>query len=133
MTDQSHPLITSGRTKAGDLFFVRVHPGGKISFGYDHWGDALLTSPEVTLADRTTAIVEFWVPALSPPGAVPALLVRVDGATVWQQAAPAFPSTPETQFIGRNPIGGSTCLPELDHAVFEDLHLPLPPGAGLEK
>jgi hypothetical protein len=129
MTDRAYPLITSGRTKAGDLFFVRVHPDGKISFGYDHWGDALLTSPEVTLADPTTAVVEFWVPALAPPGAVPALHVRVDGATVWQQAAPAFPSTPETQFIGRNPIRGSTCETELDHAVFEDLHLPLPAGA----
>ncbi len=125
MVGRAYPLVTTGQTKAGDLFFIRVHDNRTITFGYDHWGDATIVSPPVPTAPGETRVVEFWVPALSTAEANPILLVKVDGVTVWEQPAAAYPVTPETIFVGRNPIGGSTCELTIEHTVFEDLQLPL--------
>lgn len=130
MAGRAFPLVTTGRTKAGDLFFLRVLPDGKIGFGYDHWGEPLAVSPDLPAKIGETHVVEFWIPALTPDGRPPALLVKLDGAWVWRQPAAAFPITPQTIFLGSNPIGGSTCEPSLEHSVFEELQLPFP---GAEK
>jgi hypothetical protein len=124
---RSFPLLTTGQTKAGDLLFVRVQANDRLVFGYDHWGAAVVYSPEVAIAPGSVPSVEFWVPALVSATAEPNLIVRVNGATVWAVKAAAFPVTPETVFLGANPIGGSTCEPALEHGVFEELALPLPP------
>lgn len=126
MMGRAYPLVTTGQTKAGDLFFIRVHDDRTLSFGYDHWGDATIVSPPVPATADDSRVVEFWVPALSPADAKPTLLVKVDGVTVWELPAAAYPVTPETIFIGRNPIGGSTCELTIEHAVFEDLQLSFP-------
>jgi hypothetical protein len=127
MAGRSFPLLTTGRTKAGDILFVHMQREGKIVFGYDHWGDALLFSPEISVTPGETRTVEFWVPALRPPGAQSTLLVKLDGATVWQRDAPAYAFALENVFLGGNPIGGSTCEQVLENGVFEDLQLPAPP------
>jgi hypothetical protein len=127
MVGRAFPLVTTGHPKAGDLFFVRVHPNDTISFGYDHWGDELLTSPEVPVRTGETCVVEFWIPGVAPLSGQPMLVVKVNGATVWARPAPGFPLTPETVFLGKNPIGGSTCEPMLENGEFEDVQLP-PPG-----
>jgi hypothetical protein len=124
MAGRAFPLLTTGRTKAGDILIVRMPRDGKISFGYDHWGDALLWSPEISVASGESRVIEFWVPALRPAGTKSELLVRVDGATVWQREAPAFAFAPENLFLGSNPIGGSTCELVLENGIFEELQLP---------
>jgi hypothetical protein len=129
MVGRAFPLITTGRVKAGDLFFIRVHLGDKISFGYDHWGDALLTSPEISARLGDPHVVEFWIPAVLRSTGEARLIVKVDGATVWERPAPAFPAPPDAIFLGKNPIGGSTCEPALESGVFEDVQLPLPKRA----
>jgi hypothetical protein len=124
MAGHAYPLLTSGRTKAGDLFFIRVLSEDKVSFGYDHWGEPLVTSPEIEVRRRDAHIVEFWAPALAPPGVPRTLVVKWDGTVVWQQPASAYAVTPETLFIGTNPIGGSTCEPTLENGVVEATQLP---------
>ena len=126
MAGRAFPLVTTGRPKAGDLFFMRVHPNNTVSFGYDHWGTPLLTSPEVPARLGETFVIEFWIPAVSPLSVERTLVVKVDGRTVWDRPAPAFPIMPETIFLGKNPIGGSTCEPTLENGVFEELQLPPP-------
>lgn len=126
MQGRALPLLTTGRTKAGDSFFFEVLPEGKVRFGYDHWGHPLLTSPNVTWNEGTTRMVEFWLPALAPAGSAAEIVVRIDGVTVWRAAAAAFPVTPATVFPGRNPIGVSNCEVRLDDAVFEELTVPAP-------
>ena len=126
MAGRAFPLIATGRTKAGDILFVRMHQDGKITFGYDHWGDALLSSPEIEVAPGETRVVEFWVPALASPGTKQQVLVKVDGATVWQREAHAYAFAPENLFLGSNPIGGSTCELVLENGIFEELQLPFP-------
>ena len=126
MAGRALPLITTGRIKAGDFLFIRVHADHKVTFGYDHWGHPLLTSPEIPARLGEPHVVEFWIPAVTPPGREPTLIVKLDGAVVWQQAAAGFPVAPETVFLGSNPIGGSTCELALEHGVFEDAQLPPP-------
>lgn len=127
MAGRSFPLLTTGRTKAGDILFVQVQRDGKARFGYDHWGDAVLWSPEISAAAGETRVVEFWAPAILPPGTRPALMVKVDGTTIWQRDARAFGFAPEDVFLGSNPIGGSTCELVLENGIFEELQLPAPP------
>jgi hypothetical protein len=124
MAGRSFPLLTTGRTKAGDILFVRMGRDGTITFGYDHWGATLLFSPAIPVAPGETRVVEFWVPALATTK--PGLVVKVDGATVWQSDAPAFAFAPENVFLGGNPIGGSTCELVLENGIFEELQLPVP-------
>jgi hypothetical protein len=126
MAGRSLPLISTGQTMAGDLLFVSMHEDGKVTFGYDHWADRLRTSPEITVAPGETRVVEFWVPALAPPGRKPELVVKVDGVTIWRKEAPAFECAPENVFLGSNPIGGTTCEIVLENGVFEALQLPAP-------
>ena len=121
MAGRAFPLLTTGRRKAGDMFFIEVLAGGKVRFGYDHWGHPVETSPVVPWPEGKTRVVEFWLPGLAASEAGGEIVVRVDGTTVWRNRAAAYPVTPETFFPGRNPIGGSHCEVRLDDAVFEDL------------
>jgi hypothetical protein len=126
MAGRSFPLLSTGRTKAGDILFVRVQRDGKIAFGYDHWGDVLLFSPEMPIGSGETRVVEFWVPALFAPAGKSTIVVKVDGVTIWNREAPAYEFAPENVFLGGNPIGGSTCELVLENGVFEELQLPPP-------
>lgn len=126
MAGRALPLLTTGRTKAGDSFFFEVLAAGKIRFGYDHWGHPLVASPDLPWGEGKTRVVEFWLPALAPAGRAAEIVVRIDGTTVWRRAAPAYPVTPATVFPGRNPIGASNCDVRLGDAVFEDLTQPAP-------
>jgi hypothetical protein len=125
MIDRSFPLLCTGRTKAGDILLLRAQRNGKLTFSYDHWGDALLSSPAVPFTVGETRVIEFSVPALTP-AANPELLVKVDGATIWRQKAPAFAFDPKDIFLGANPIGGSTCEKVLENGIFEELEHPPP-------
>ena len=86
----------------------------------------MVTSPDLPWVEGKTRVVEFWLPALAPAGSATDIVVRIDGTTVWREAAPAFPVTPATVFPGRNPIGASNCDVRLDDAVFEELTQPAP-------
>jgi hypothetical protein len=125
MAGRAFPLLTTGRTKAGDILFMRVDRDNTITFGYDHWGDAVLFSRAIPVAPGETRVVEFWVPALETTK--PPLIVKVDGAIVWQRDAPAYAFAPENVFPGGNPIGGSTCELALENGILEELQLPAPP------
>ena len=126
MAGRSYPLITTGRMKAADFLILEVHPDHQISFAYDHWGQPLITSPKIPAAQGETRVVEFWVPALSPPGNLAPLLVKVDDAIVWEKNVPAYPITTDRIFPGANLIGGSNCDRLLVNAVFEETELPRP-------
>jgi hypothetical protein len=124
MAGRSFPLVTTGRTKAGDILCVRMGRDGTITFGYDHWGDALLISPPIPMRPGETRVVEFWVPALTKTK--PRLVIKVDGVTVWQRDASAFAFASENVFLGGNPIHASTCESVLENGIFEELQLPPP-------
>jgi len=121
MAGRSFPLVASGRHGAGDVLFLRVHAGGRVTFGYDHWGDPPLLSPETEYGFEQERVIEFWIPAAGRE-----LVVKLDGRMVWRRPAAAYPTSPATLFIGANPIGATSCAPALEHAVIEARELPPP-------
>jgi hypothetical protein len=123
--------MSSGRTDAGDLLFMRVGADGRIVLGYDHWADDLRLSSEIPTKFGGEHVVEFWLPAVNPGTQAPLsgeIVVKLDGAVVWQRQARFFPTEPNTIFVGLNPIGGSTCETVLPNGVIEETQL-APPRA----
>src|SRR5688572_21902230 len=62
---KSEPLITSGRTGAGDFLFVRYLEGGAVSFGYETWGDAGQLSKPANLPEDRRLRLQIQMPGLS--------------------------------------------------------------------
>jgi len=122
------PLLTSGRTGAGDFIYVVYEDGRHVRIGFDHWGGAGALSEPIPadygapheLLIRTGALY----PELSDNGAWGAVepevrsafksrvSVILDGKTVLESATPAHPSPPGAVTVARNAIGGSTADPE---------------------
>lgn len=113
------PLVTSGRTGAGDFVYVVYLDENHVRFGYDHWGVGGALSEPVALDYRLPHLMEIDYAALhsgAPNSAQPetrlAVSVKCDGAAVLSSVLPAHPSSPEQIAVGANSIGGSTCGPE---------------------
>lgn len=129
MVGRAFPLLTSGRSGAGNLLFFRVAASGRVTLGYDHWADRLRFSSELPTAFGRPHVFEFWIPPSTPAFNAKGdreLLVRLDGAVVWREPVPWFPTTPKTLYVGANPIGGSTCEPVLVNGVIAETQLPFP-------
>jgi hypothetical protein len=125
MRGHSYPLAVTGAAGAGDIFFLRLSAQDELSFGYDHWGRPCeLSAPRPVQLDRG-CIVEFWLPALAPDQkAPPALLVKVDGAVVWQTKVEHYPFQPDQVYFGYNPIGGTAAERSFDSGIVESTDLP---------
>ena len=132
MARRSFPLMTTGRTDAGDLLFMRVGADASLTFGYDHWADELRLAPAIPARFGEEHVVEFWVPATNRPSSGDSkardVLVKLDGLIVWRRPAPFFPATPTAVFVGLNPIGGSTCEPTFPYSVLEQTQIAPPAG-----
>jgi len=130
MAGRSFPLLASGRAEAGDILFLKVGADGRASLGYDHWAAPLRFSGELPTAFGRTYVFEFWMPQPSDPPPRKRgqrdLLVKLDGAVVWHERVPGFPTSPQTHFVASNPIGGSTCEPLLINGVLEEIQIPFP-------
>lgn len=126
MAGHALPILTSGRTGAGDILFLRVRDDATVAFGYDHWGSPELKSPEVQLRFGEPQELECWVPANPAPGSEPLLVGRVNGTTIWRREAKFNVAAPETVTAGVNLIGGSVCEAVFPNAVFEYLAGPPP-------
>lgn len=130
MAGRSFPLLTSGRTEAGDILFLKVEADGRTKLGYDHWADRLRFSAELPTSFGRTHVFEFWMPQPSDPPPRKRgqrdLLVKLDGAVVWRERVPGFPTGPQTHYVATNPIGGSTCEPLLLNGVLEQTQIPFP-------
>jgi len=113
--DRSLPLATTGRTGAGDVLLARWSSRGALSFGYDHWNDRLLVSPELNVAPDSEHEVSFRLPALV---ADRRLTVWVDGKVFWQTVVPVYPHLPTEVYWAQNPIGASTAEPSLAEGQF---------------
>ncbi|HMD60248.1 MAG TPA: hypothetical protein VKG78_02395, partial [Opitutaceae bacterium] len=138
------PLLTTGRTGAGDLVFVIYEDESHVRIGHDHWGAAAKTSAALALDYNLPH--EIWISsgALYPtPGddafwrgldtasrqrLKSAVSVVLDGQSVLSSATQAYPSAPTEVTIGKNRIGGSTCDADFSGEVeFSERTGPVPP------
>jgi hypothetical protein len=108
------PLVVTGTTGRGDIFYVEYLDQSHVRFVLDHWGVGAVESGPVTVTPDYIQIVEIAMGSLFPPddkAMKNRLVVRVNGDTVLDRAT-AFHDVPlSTQTLGTNTIGGSTCGP----------------------
>ncbi len=140
-TGATEPLVVSGVQNAGDFIFVRYESKGQIRLGFDHWGHMGFLSDLLPIDFSVNHILEIQMGALFPPAGhvllselntnqIEQLKTRVrlvlDGAVVMDIDQPSFESSPYDVFIGRNAIGGSTCVYEFSGDIKSVSRLSLP-------
>jgi hypothetical protein len=124
MVGRALPLATTGKYGGGDALFVRFLTKSSVQFGYDHWNDPTAYSPVIPL-QGAGHVIDFWLPAILLKASGP-LTVKVDGRTVWTAQVAVHKPTDEEIYFGWNPMGFTTCEPDLDTGTFESVTLPSP-------
>jgi hypothetical protein len=109
------PLVVTGVEGAGDMVYLRYVDSEHVSFGFDHWGIGGSVGKPVSVDYRANHRLAVTFQSLYPAGSVGhgSDLVRVvlDGTTVLESHWACHPATVNQIYIGKNPIGGSTCGP----------------------
>jgi hypothetical protein len=143
------PLLTTGRTGAGDLIYIFYEDDEHVRVGFDHWGYKSTLSEPIAVDFKSPH--DIWVVegSLYPPVADDALwgavdqatrarlkkrvAVVIDGKTVLSVAGATYPSKGDEVAFARNPIGGSTADPDFSGIVHytERTGTVLPPGMKL--
>ncbi|PTY08549.1 hypothetical protein DB347_02925 [Opitutaceae bacterium EW11] len=118
------PLLTTGKTGAGNFVYVSYLDDRHIRLGFDHWGIGGVTTDPIAIDFRAVhsleirfgalypAIGDGWWrqhPAESPDALKHRVTVKLDGSTVLDAPFESHPSTLEQIQVGKNGIGGSTC------------------------
>ena len=112
------PLLVTGRAGTGDFFVIDYATPGAVQFGVDHWGNSRMPqSPPLPVDFETVHEVEVSLGATPGPPenfAVHAnwndrVVVRLDGREVWAESISIYQPGRGEVYVGRNPIGGSSC------------------------
>ncbi len=134
---QSEPILTTGRTGAGDLLFIRFDDEGHFRIGHDHWGHALVLS-EPQPFDRTRPLeLTIALGSLFPPPAVttdPAvdplvslrnrLYVAVGDRIILSQPDRFHGAAAAPWALGLNAIGANTAREMLSADVIDFSSIP---------
>jgi hypothetical protein len=109
------PLIVTGETGRGDIFYVEYLDESHVRFALDHWGVGLVKSEPVEFAPDRIQVLEVSMGSLELETAEPAkknrFIVRFNGRTLIDCETKFHRASLTTQTIGVNLIGGSTCGP----------------------
>lgn len=125
---RSEPLLTTGRTGAGDVIFINYLGHGRISVGHDSWGYGAAVSKPFVVDFLAPQVVEVSMGSLAQrslpqQGAQDAgprgVSVRWNGREILFDAKDSFPSGPDEVEVGKNPIGASTCVPAFTGELLE--------------
>ncbi|MFA5265524.1 MAG: hypothetical protein WC378_17025 [Opitutaceae bacterium] len=109
------PLVVSGETGSGDFLFVEYLAPRRLRFCFEHWGRNPYLGTEIDFVPGREYLMEIRYPApvFDPEtGAISDsrdLGIRLDGHVIWETDVSSYPAEPDDFFLGRNPIGGSTC------------------------
>jgi hypothetical protein len=142
------PLLTTGKTGAGDLVYIFYEDEHHVRFGFDHWGIGGSLSEPVPVNYNEPH--DLWINegSLYPKplaGAAWAALdpvsrkrregqiaVVLDGAVVLSSVKPTYPSPLSAVTVARNGIGMSTADPDFSGVVHfsERTGTVLPQGLG---
>jgi hypothetical protein len=124
------PLVVTGVTGAGDLVFAQRVDARRIRFGLDHWGGGARYGAPVEILPGHTYRLEMAIDSLWPPDTPrPApergqVRVTLDGQVVLALDEACHPATPDQVFVGRNPIGGTSCGPRFQGEILYVRRLP---------
>lgn len=128
---QSEPLLSTGRSGAGDLLFIRFATDGSYRIGLDHWGHGLVLSEPRQFNPTRPLELTLSLGSLYPPDD-PAfarlhrrLLVMAGTQVILDQPAQFHPALPASRVLGFNAIGASTARRSLSADVLD--YTPVPP------
>jgi len=109
------PLVATGHSGAGDLFYVFYAGPNRLRFGHDAWGFPGFETADVFFDPDVEHRVEVDLGSLHPKltpadlhAAKARLRVRLDGRGIADVARPFNPAQPEEVYVGHNGIGAST-------------------------
>jgi hypothetical protein len=139
ITGVQEPLVVTGKTGAGDFVYVRYTSPYEIQVGYDHWAVGGFLSDPIRVDYRTTNQLEISFGGLFPPAGDPwwkenqaaeaarsTVRVKLNDKVIVNRSFAAHPAAQESIAVGRNPIGGSTCVSAFSGKiqVVENIGLP---------
>ena len=103
----AEPLLTTGRTGAGDILYLKFLGDGKVAVGHDKWGYGGAISAPFFVDSMLPQTVDMEMGSL---GTGHGVRVRWNSTEVLSDSLDSYPPDPATKDeIGANRIGGSTC------------------------
>lgn len=120
------PLLVTGRTGGGNFLSLEYLDERTVRLAFDHWGlPTMFSEPHRLDFGQPHDVAISWggfaLQAAEAPRAADsrvAFEVRVNGAVVWQTAGAFYASEPEDVFVGREPLGATTCDPVFTGAIM---------------
>ena len=109
---QADPILVSGATGIGDFVYLRHLSADTAVVGYDCWGRGGPVSQPCRVQNGRRHEVVVTAPMLGRQPS-PRLRVIWDGVTVLDQDVLFHAHNRNEVFLGSNPIGGTSCGPEL--------------------
>jgi hypothetical protein len=135
-TGRHEPLLTTGRTGAGDLVYLIYEDDHHVRVGFDHWGVGGITSDPIRVDYGLPHEVWIGMSSLNETGVTNTgspVTVVLDGQTAVASKLVPYPTTASEVTVGKNGIGGSTADPDFNGSVLfvERTGTASPPSRGL--
>jgi hypothetical protein len=102
---RTEPLVSTGRSGAGDLFYVTYLAPGLIRFGHDSWNAGAVETTDVAYKPAAANTLELHMPAFSSPPAgqtVGRFILRFNDTVLMADDRPYHPSSPADLHFGYN-------------------------------
>lgn len=99
------PLVSTGRSEAGDLLYVAYLAPGQIRFGHASWGTGAVETPIVACEPDQPQTLELEMPSFAPGREQPPagrLLLRYNGALLLADDRPVHSPDSAEVFLGFN-------------------------------
>jgi hypothetical protein len=126
---RSEPLLTTGRTFAGDVIYINYLGNDRVSVGHDSWGHPAVVSKPIAVDFLVPQVIEVSMaslrgrrsPWLGTNETGPSFVsVRWNGSEILLDKRGSYPPGSEEIEIGKNLIGASTCEPKFSGEILED-------------
>lgn len=96
------PIVTTGKTGAGDFIFVHYISDGKIAFNFDHWGVGGPEIGPIFVDDKRFYPLEIVMDTSNSM-----IIIKFDDRIALRYSSPLHSTTSEEITIGENRIGGT--------------------------
>ncbi len=104
---QGYPLVSSGKTGAGDLVFIRHLDATHFLVGHDYWGGGGTIGEPIPFDPAQPFDLEITYPPAAPGEPGTPLVIKWNGRVILEGRDPFYPSRPHEIVVGRNKIGAS--------------------------
>lgn len=104
---QGYPLVSSGKTGAGNLIFLRHIDANHFLVGHDFWGGGGTIGDPIEFDPSLPFDLEITYPPAAPLDPDRPLVIKWNDRVILEGRDPFYPSRPHEIVVGRNKIGAS--------------------------